>query len=380
MLRTATLLALLLLAPGDPALDERFDDAAALDAWPPMVGAQAGDGPRSEVAFDGGALRLQADAATRVFLARARKVAVTGPALRVSARMKTAGVDPAGGRFRNCNVFVRGAGPPLLALPQLFGDHDWTPVSRSFVPAPGVREIELGLFLSLPGTAWFDDLRVEDLPVPWREFSHGLYDYACWPGDEPDEAQLRRNDELRAGVAAWLGVRDERRLRFAKYPDRETKREWTGDGGNAHVEGDTLHTLWPTDSHEIVHLLARAWGDPPALLAEGLAVHLSGAWQGRPVRAGAAEVHAAGRAGRPSELLDGLRFRALPDLDTYPLAGAFVEWLAEARGKDALRALYGALSNRAPAADNLRVLGERLGQAPAEVDAAFFAWLDSAPR
>lgn len=380
MSRTATLLALFLCASGDPALDERFESAAALEAWPPMVGAQAGDGPRSEVSLDGGALRLSADAATRVFLAPARRVAVAGPAVRVSARMRTAGVDPAAGRFRNCNVFVRGAGPPLLALPQLFGDHDWTPVSRSLVLAPGVREIELGLFLSLPGTAWFDDVRVEALPVPWREFPHGLYDYACWPGDEPDEAQLRRNDALRAGIAAWLGLRDERRVRYVKYPDRETKREWTGDAGNAHVEGDALHTLWPTDSHEIVHVLARAWGDPPALLAEGLAVHLSGAWQGRPVRACAAELRAAGRAGRPSELLDGQRFRALSDLDTYPLAGACVEWLAETRGKDALRELYGALSNRAPAPDNLRVLGERLGLAPAELDAAFFAWLEAAPR
>jgi hypothetical protein len=161
---------------------------------------------------------------------------------------------------------------------------------------------------------------------------------------------------------------------FVKYPDLPTKEELTGNAGNAHREGATIHSIWQTDRHEIVHLLAGSWGDPPALLAEGLAVHLSGSWQGQPVRAFAQGLTQGGRWIAPSAMLSSAAFRALPDLDTYAVAGAFVGWVVARHGKATLRALYRRLQNGAPPEENRRALEEILGRSSSGIDDQVRAW------
>lgn len=100
--------------------------------------------------------------------------------------------------------------------------------------------------------------------------------------------------------------------------------------------------------------------DPPALLGEGLAVYLSGAWQNRPVREAAAAVEWIA----PSEILDTRAFRSRPDMQTYPLAGAFVDWVVTTRDRETLRRLYATDGGAA-------AMTEVLGMPPDRVDAEF---------
>ncbi len=243
----------------------------------------------------------------------------------------------------------------------------------------GATHLTVGLFLSLPGRAWFDDVEVSVAAAPaWREATEGHYRYHWLDGDEIPDHKRRFNSESYRITSEFLGLDPAagREVGYFKYPDKALKEELMGDPGNAHALTDgTMHSIFASDRHEIVHLLARAWGDPPALIAEGLAVHMSGGWQGQPVVA-----YAKGIADRDwialGDLIDSSAFRARPDLVTYAIAAAFIEWLlAQPDGKTKLRTLYGKLANRAPAADNRRALEDILGASAADLDGKLRAWL-----
>ena len=141
---------------------------------------------------------------------------------------------------------------------------------------------------------------------------------------------------------------------------------------NAVRSSHAVHSLWPLEHHEVVHVLSGGWGDPPALLAEGLAVWLSGQWQGQPVVTYARTIGA--RWLPYATLASTTDFRMGEELRTYAEAGALVGWLLDTRGKDGLRTVYGALNRRGGRAELEAALGIKL----ADVDAAVQAWVKKA--
>ena len=78
----------------------------------------------------------------------------------------------------------------------------------------------------------------------------------------------------------------------------------------------------PYDRHEIVHVFADAWGDQPALLAEGIAVWTSGAWQDQPVKAAAKKILQEKKWIPLGEIFGTADFRRHPDILTYGISGA----------------------------------------------------------
>jgi len=390
MYRTFTLAVMLLLAVGlapvaraegeAPLLSETFDAPASVTAWARTIGAFAGDGPESAVSVTGGALLLEGVPETRRWVALERTVEVGAARwVRLSARMRTDAVDQRGGRFRNCNVFLRFPGGPLVAPIVLTGTFPWTPIARRYPVPLGATSVKVGIFLSLPGRAWFDDVTLEAAPG-FTEKRSGRYAYRTLPGDAITDKQERFNDESYRIVTAFLGREDAPEVIYHKYPSVEVKAEYTGRGGNAHAGPSEIHSVWGMDRHEIVHVLATTWGDPPALLAEGLAVRLSGAWQNRPVHEGAAKALTDGAWVPLTEIVGSAAFRQRRDEVTYPIAGALVEWILAAHGKEKLRALYGRLRNGAPDEENRRAFQEVLGITLEEADAKLRASLGGAKR
>src|SRR6185295_9666247 len=221
--------------------------------------------------------------------------------VRLHGRMRTEGVTP--GAHGDCNLYLKYAGGLVPTRP-LAGTNPWTDVGRRIELPPETTRVTVGLFLDAPGTAWFDDVRLEVTPPPaWTERADGHYLYRTLPGDEvPAEARAFDEESYRR-VADYLGVPGPAVVTYWKYPDLAAKEELSGRAGNAHREGQAIHSIFATDRHEIVHVLADAWGDPPALLGEGLAVYLSGGWQGRPVKAYAAELMGKGAWVAPSSIL-----------------------------------------------------------------------------
>lgn len=356
---------------------QTFDTAAALEAWTRSVGAQTGDGPEATIEWDAGAVHFVGTDDTRVWPMLSREVPVDGRWLEVRGTIRTAGVDPSRARYPNCNLIVK-TSAGVVPTRVVMGDQPATPVVRRIELPDGATTATVGFFLSMPGEAWFDDVEVRAIEGPaWlvtKEAGHP-YAYSTLGDDRIGDDARAFNDAAVRDVAAFLDVDvPSEPLRYFKYPDLDTKEALTGVRGNAHRDGRDIHSIWPTDRHEIVHVLADAWGDPPALLGEGLAVHLSGGWQGGSVKAAAAELLGSDDWVEPTAILDTRVFRAKGDASTYPVSGAFVEWIVATKGKSTLRALYGALQNTAPVEDNRAALDEALGP---DVDEAFRAWLEA---
>jgi len=370
-----------------PLLAESLVGARALDAWTEVDGAVDGDGPSSTVALDDGGVRLEGGAGTHHWRALERTTALGGATwLRVSARTRTDGLAPDGVHRPNCYVYLRFTDPSgkrageLAATRTVLGTTPWTPVARRFPIPAGATNVTVGLFLSLPGRAWFDDVRLEAAPAPdWHEASVGHYRYHWLGGDSvPDDARAYDAESFRIATE-FLGLDAASvpaAVDYFKYPDRAIKEEIMGDPGNAFTLPDgTMHSIFATDRHEIVHVLARPWGLPPALVLEGLAVYLSGAWQGKPVATYAKGLVDGGWIAL-ADLLDSNAFRAKPDLATYAIAGALVEWMvAQPDGKARLRALYGKVGYSASAADSRRAMEAILGDTVERTDAKLRDWL-----
>jgi len=148
------------------------------DGWTLGVGANSGDGAESAVAIDRSvardgkaSLRLSGDAATNVWRMAHQEIAVR-PGDRVTVRVaaKCRGLDAAAAKFRNANsilVFETSEDKrvQILGSPLLAGDHDWTDLVIDAITPPAAAKARVGVLLSIPGTAWFDDVRVETGPA-----------------------------------------------------------------------------------------------------------------------------------------------------------------------------------------------------------------------
>jgi hypothetical protein len=139
-----------------------------------------------------------------------------------------------------------------------------------------------------------------------------------------------------------LGATVPKKIDYFRYESNERKRELTGQSGNAHVSNDhTLHTVWPVDNHEIVHLIAFVWGrTDSSLLGEGIAVHLSGSWLRRPIDSWIPEYEKEGRLPSLASLASSRTFARMDAGVTYAVAGSFVGYLVRTYGIDAFRSIY----------------------------------------
>ncbi len=358
--------------------EEGFENPGALARWKAIDGARIGDDPPSRASIDGGALLLEADTGTLRWLSLERTAPLSGAKwMRVSARVRTEGVDPSGARYANCNLYVRFQGGPVTALRVFTGTNPWTVTARRLQVPAGAAEVTVGCFLSMPGRAWFDDARVEAVEPPrWEVERSGRYVYRWLAGDRVPEEARRYNMESWRLVSGFVGDEGPSEIPYYKYPDVAAKEEYSGRGGNAHVSGDEIHSIWPADRHEVVHIIARKWGDPPALLGEGLAVHLSGSWQGRPVAGAARKILEDGGWIPIDDLLDTRAFRTKDEVAAYGIAGAFSLWVAEAHGKEVLRTLYGRLRAAAPVEENRRMFRRIMGLSTADADERLRAALE----
>ncbi|MFN7146065.1 MAG: hypothetical protein ACK4YP_19995 [Myxococcota bacterium] len=147
---------------GNPLLVETFDAAPASTGWNVINGAQVGLGAESRVLVEDGALVLRVAPTDQQFKAVQRTVALGGASkIKVSARMRTESVDPVPAKYDNCQVYVQFPGGKVQPIEPLWGTKPWASQERVFTVPPGVTEVSVGVFLSMPGAAWFDDLRVE---------------------------------------------------------------------------------------------------------------------------------------------------------------------------------------------------------------------------
>ena len=161
-----------------PIPDASFESPGEMPAgWRLSQGARSANGPDShvvvdrETAADGtSSLQLSGDASTGSWFFVSQDVAVHGldrVTLRVKARCR--GVKREGAQFANANATLAllsatGRRYVFEATPVLTGDHDWTEFVIDTLAPHGTVTAQVGLFLSMTGTVWFDDVRLDVVP------------------------------------------------------------------------------------------------------------------------------------------------------------------------------------------------------------------------
>lgn len=134
-------------------------------------------------------------------------------------------------------------------------------------------------------------------------------------------------------------------MRYNKYRDNAQMNSVTGRGCCfAEPETLTIHTLYPRDSHEVVHVyVVRGFGIPSNLLSEGLAVALQvdpaagdfvPRWNGVPLHEHARAFRQGGQLIALADMLTTNQFRSHSAAISYPEAGSFAWYLIENYGLD----------------------------------------------
>ncbi len=403
------LFALFALAPLRGADDElwgpnllrngSFEEGEGLPAgWRTGVGARiAGSGSASIVALDDDvradgkqSLRIDVkDANTTFHALTSEPVKVTaGARYLLSARMRVDRVKAVGKQYTNCNLFVsfrdargraiRIGGYPVVGTEALLGTRDWQPVERLLRAPAGAATAVVGCFLSCSGTAWFDAVSFRaQAAIPWKRQESARFRYFFEARETLSPAVMRGNDRNLERLEKLLGITHPEKIDYYKYASGARKGAITGNEGNAHVEGSEIHTIFWSDRHEVVHVLANhGLGENTiALLGEGLAVHLSGAWHGRPVHVAARRLRTRERLLPLEDLIETADFRSKPDDVTYPQSGSLVGFLIERHGIERFKRLY-VLPEGKPAAttfpDRLR---EVYGTTVAELEKEWLRFL-----
>lgn len=192
------------------------------------------------------------------------------------------------------------------------------------------------------------------------ETSH--YVFRASPGDTIDTNWQER---YHAWATATLGVTNARRITYNKYTSRSHMQAVIGVGntnGFADRTTFTIHTLWPIDNHEVVHLFTSDWGDPVALVNEGLAVafqidpgrDMTPRWSGTPLHDLMRSFRQQSRAVSLARLVDTASWRAEDPNVTYPESGSFMRWLIDTYGLDRVRGLYARAAGPNEAATGVR--------------------------
>ena len=161
-----------------------------------------------------------------------------------------------------------------------------------------------------------------------------------------------------------LQVTITRRIVYHKYlsPTHMLALHYGPGNVNAWADPDlfTLHTIWPTDSHETIHLYSSAIGRMTSLFNEGLAVafqvdpvrgDMTPRWNNRHVHQIAASLRTSGRLVPLARMLTIDDWRGIDSQVSYPQAGSFVRYLLDVHGGMApLRQLFsGSTQTDAPA-------------------------------
>ena len=194
-------------------------------------------------------------------------------------------------------------------------------------------------------------------------------------------------------AVAALQVTITRPITYNKYLSRVHMGDVTGNyNTNGYAKADEsafeIHTLWPRDNHEVVHLYSSVFGRTVALFSEGLAVAFQinapagdtvPKWSGTPVHTLARTFRQEGRLAPLSSIAYTNSFRAIDANVAYPEAGSFVRFLIDTYGLDAMKRLYAA-SQPSDSADRIAATFAGIyGVSLTDAERAWWAMLDALP-
>jgi hypothetical protein len=252
-------------------------------------------------------------------------------------------------RDRYVVVYAGNAAPGLeMTLSVPTGDHHFTVVSS---PIGVAQEGEF----CTDGTWSYYAPYAVDRRADWeayratlahRDTPHHVIYYARGTKAEHDiDAIAKELEDDYAVILEKLAVASlDRPIDTYLWSDRKAKQRFTGDPGNGVAIGNSVHALYLDNlsalgAHEYVHVVASArLGDAPTVWAEGLAVAITGDWNGKSLHEIASGLAAAGKLPRLAQLM--CCFRDVDDNITYPVAGDLVAFVIQRYGMAKFKQLY----------------------------------------
>jgi hypothetical protein len=216
----------------------------------------------------------------------------------------------------------------------------------------------------------------------------GPFIFHFTPGDSVEtERELAFHD----WATTELGVKVGRPIALYKYENRQQMGALTGNfNTNAYSDPETfaVHTLFPFDNHEPVHLYTSLIGSPVGLWNEGIAVALQTdpyrgdlvpRWSGEPLHEAAARLRATGQLVPIQTILETEAFAALGGDLRYIEAGSFVRFLWDQYGLDRLKRLFRRGDANDSKATVSRTFEDVYGRSISDVEHDWLAFLDSMP-
>jgi hypothetical protein len=364
-----TLLALVSFASATPLFTERFDRLSGL--FKERVIAPHGGGPVAKYTVADSVITFTVDKKAKRFTAIEQKVELRGlDWLDVSAKVRLSGVTDAPDDAL-CGLYVRFDTGEVVPSRPCVDRADAEPHHRWVQVPAGARDAFVGVVLTVPGTLVVDDAVADATPPDLKTLVRGSFVYHWLGNDAFRDEHTEQNDGVWRGALGFLGGKADRKLTYWKYTDVDTVERFTGHASAAWVTPTDVHSVLKADARALVLAAASELGAPGPMMSEGLAIHLAGDWDGRDTRLTVRTQVNEGRADSLASILSAEGFAAAPTDRAFPLAGAFVSWVAATKGPEAIRALYSALRAEGTATDNQAALEQVLGAPLAKVEEAF---------
>jgi hypothetical protein len=164
--------------------------------------------------------------------------------------------------------------------------------------------------------------------------------------DVGDRVDSDWQESYHAWATARLGVSLPQKIDYFKYQSRQAMGERTGNyntNGFAEPSRFEIHTLWPTDNHEVVHVYTALIGRPSDFFNEGIAVafqtnpaagDFESVFNGQQVHSACSQYLQTGALVVPlARVVSTTDFRALSDqVLSYREAGSFVRFTIDRYG------------------------------------------------
>jgi hypothetical protein len=209
------------------------------------------------------------------------------------------------------------------------------------------------------------------------------------PGDSISSSDADWQQQYHDWATAQLGVTLPGKVRYNKYRDNGQMNAVTGRGCCFAEPGTlTVHTIYPRDNHETVHVYSNRLGSPTNFLSEGLAVafqvspasgDFTPRWNGAPLHAHARAFRQGGQLIAIADMLTTDQFRSHADTISYPEAGSFAWFLIDTYGLDRYLAQFPG-SNPMDSASRIRsTFQSAFGFSIERAEAEWHAMLDGNP-
>jgi hypothetical protein len=203
-----------------------------------------------------------------------------------------------------------------------------------------------------------------------------------------DTIDVAWQEAFHAWATEALGVTVDRRIRYNKYQSRSHMGELIGKSDTnafADPERFEIHTIWPRDNHEVIHLYSSRWGRTVALWSEGLAVafqtdpvagDLEPRWSQVALHERARQFRAQGTLIPIAALLTTSGFRSFDPNVTYPQSGSFMRHILATCGLEGVRRLFAGGTPTDGASAVMAQFEAACGLSIGDAEAAWLSMLD----